>query len=210
MNISETPSTPLPLNRVFLLALIAAGVFYFMPWSSHAATSLTFGAYDLAEWSSLHPAVRFVEPALQPTLLLRLPPVLLLIAFALGVGAPRFSWIWWFSLMVIIVGAVALMPPLEFFAATDDPNYRQQALLAGVTLLGGLIGISGIGGSLRWPLVAILCVSAIISAVMGLRDTQALLGAFQLETGLGVGIIGFVGCVLIAGVLALVHSVNKR
>lgn len=209
MNISAAPSTASPLSRLFWLAIVGAGIFYFAPWSSHTATSLTFGAYDLAEWTSLHPSVRFVEPVLQTTLSLRLPPVLLIIVFALAGGVPRFSWMWWFSLAVVLVGALALMPPLEFFAATDDPNYRQQALLTVMALSGGLIALSGLVMRVRWPLISLLCAGAILSAITGLRDAQALWDAFHIDVGLGVGVVGFVACVFFAGAFAFAQLLRK-
>jgi len=179
-----------------MASIATAFMFYTLPWITHSTSSLTFGAYDLAEWSSLHPAVRFVEPILQTPLLLRLPAALLLVAFALSVPASRFSRAWWIAFAVVIVGAIALLPPLEFFSATDDPNYRQQALIAVIALLGGFVSLSGIFARVNFPLVILLCGVAFVMALIGFNDAHHLLIAFQIQPTHGIGVIGFAASVL--------------
>ena len=59
----------------FLLALAIIG--YLLPWVITPAQSLSMGAYDLAEWTSLHPVVRQTLPFLWATLALRIPLAIL-------------------------------------------------------------------------------------------------------------------------------------
>jgi len=210
MNTSAQPSAPSPLNIALIASIAAAFVFYTLPWSTHSTSSLTFGAYDLAEWSSLHPAVRFVEPILQTPLLLRLPAALLLMAFALNVPSSRFSRAWWIAFAVVIVGAIALMPPLEFFSATDDPNYRQQALVATVALLGGLVGLSGTFARVALPLVILISGATLAIALIGFDAAYRLLIAFQVAPTLGIGVIGFGVAVLSILVFASLQIVAKQ
>ncbi len=104
---------------------------YCLPWIHNPGTSLSLNAYDLAEWATLHPSVRTSTPPLITSLLLRLP--LLCLALAIVVNSLQSNGI---KLMLICITAVALLPPLEFFgSAFEDINYRQQFILAMITLL---------------------------------------------------------------------------
>src|SRR5438552_17266089 len=50
--------------------LLAALVAYYLSWINNQAAALSANAYDLAEWTSLHPAVRgAIIPLLAPFLL---------------------------------------------------------------------------------------------------------------------------------------------
>ena len=65
--------------RFLLLALIA----YSLPWVVGPGAALTLNAYDLAEWTSLHPAVRTAALPFALTFGLRLLPLLVYMAFAI-------------------------------------------------------------------------------------------------------------------------------
>ena len=71
-------------NYLPLFLLLIA---YALPWMmTPTIAGLTNGAYDLAEWTSIHPAVR-ADPLLLTPLLLRLP--LVGIAWLAGMGRLR-------------------------------------------------------------------------------------------------------------------------
>ncbi len=155
--------TPLFYPLIFgLLALLA----YTLPWVTTPASGLTLGAYDLAEWVSLHPSARMASPPLLPALLLRfgLVCVILLMAFS---HTPKFA-----KMLIVIIGAIALLPPLEFFSSgLGDSNYRQQFALAVLVLLLGLAGSADVlrrwSASISIALAVLLAVSAVWGNVWG-------------------------------------------
>jgi hypothetical protein len=176
---------------------------YSLPWVVNPGVSLTFGGYDLAEWASLHHAARAESPPLLTSFLLRLP--LALAAALIGLSGKGQGETRLFSLAAILLIAVALLPPLEFTQAPDDPNYRQEALVAGIALIGGL---AGIGISARTPRFAPL-VSAVIgivgagAVIAGLNSAYGLLRGFELPVGLGIGGLGLAGVFAAAGAINL-------
>ena len=173
-------------------------VLYLFPWLINPSVSLSPNGYDLAEWASLHPAVRDATPALLTSLLLRLPLacLALLIAFTMRRGL--------LPALIMLIAAAALLPPPEFIKALDDPNYRQQAALALFTLLGGGVGLSGrLPRARHWIAAAIGLVGALAS-VIGLIQSDDLMRGLQLPTqpGLG-GILLVVMFILVASAEAI-------
>ncbi len=182
------------LNPQVLLVLLAL-VAYCMPWLLNPGVSLSFGVYDLAEWTSLHPAVRASSLPLLLTLLLRLP----LVCLAAIVGFSR-SHILLRAAFVLIVTA-ALLPPLEFFTQyPDDPNYRQQFILSLTALTIGGVGLSGYVS--RWHSIVGIIASFIgaIASVWGLAQAYELMNAYHLTVKIGVGGVLFIGICIIFGV----------
>jgi hypothetical protein len=173
-------------NPLFPLLLLAVSIIaYFLPWVSNPGASLTLNAYDLADWISLSPAARSTSPVLLDSLLLRLPLVcaLLIITFYTAKWKRL-------SLLLIIVFAVALLPPFEFITkASGDINYRQQFGLSAITFLGGLIILSGLLGRVgRW-LIFILSLTGIISGIWGFAHAEEAMRQFGLSAGAGIGVI---------------------
>jgi len=204
MNKSAARLTPFSYSTRAVFALTAAAlILYFVPWVDGGSTSLTFGAYDLAEWTSLHPAVRFVEPSLVMTLLLRLVPALLVIGLAAWASLRRGSVLWWLSGLTVLAAAGGLLPPFEFIANTGDPNYRQQFIVALVALIGGLAAWSGlIGRHSRWITLA-AAVGALLCAAIGLAQALTLFEGFRLHTAVRVGGPGVILCGLGLALVAL-------
>src|SRR5437762_3346647 len=108
-----------PLLIPFLL--VSAVIGYLLPWMITPAQSLTMGAYDLAEWTSLHPVVRQTLPFLWTTLALRIPLAILGILLAEYIASTLYRKV--IGFLVILITVIALLPPLEFFTVyRDDPN----------------------------------------------------------------------------------------
>jgi hypothetical protein len=201
------PSLTSPAAAVALTG--AALILYFVPWLDGGSASLTFGAYDLAEWTSLHPAVRFGDPALLMTLLLRLVPALLVIALAARVAPRRWSGIWWLTGLAVLLTAGGLLPPFEFIANRGDPNYAQQFMVALVALVGGLFALSGLLGRFR-PLIAVAALAAVVaSAAFGLAQAYALMDGFGIPVTISVGGPGLIICALALAVLTLAAPSTK-
>lgn len=181
------------MKSIQLVSLALLVVAYALPWMTIPTISgLTVSAYDLAEWASIHPAVR-VDPLLLTPLLLRLPLVCLAIWVACQ---PLARW-----LRVVFVGllAAASLPPLEFFTiARSDANYQQQFLLALVALVGGgaMIGICSLRQ--RVPPMLVNAVAAIAlgggaaAALVGMLRAHTLFRDFALDVQTGIGSIVFV------------------
>ncbi len=170
---------------------------YVLPWLVNPGASLSPNAYDLAEWASLHPLVHAQTPALLTSLLLRLPLacLALLIAFS-----TRRNLI---SALIVIVIATALLPP-ELILPTSDPNSQQMQLLAVITLVGGMIGVSGVLPRLRaWIAVAVALIGAAAGAI-GVMQSYDLMHGFNLPTQIGLGGVALtIAFVLVAGTLAI-------
>ena len=169
---SITKYARLWLTIVFVMGIMA----YCIPWLTNAGAGLTFGAYDLAEWASLHPAVRSSTPPLITSLFLRLPLACfgVIIATMLWERSPgkRVAFL-------LLIG-ITLLPPLEFFTQyRDDPNYQQQFALALATILVGAAML--MLHSAKWT-KAILVGCALIGGVSGLLG---LTQSFQLMRGVG-------------------------
>lgn len=193
-------------SLLILLVLLAA--YALLPWVTHPTAALTSNAYDLAEWASIFPAVRS-EPLLLTALLLRLP----LVGAAWWVAgwkasSQRTAYILSLQGAVVVVIAVALLPPFEFLTSgRGDPNYQQQALLAAAALIGGL-------AILWWrsrahhdaPLRLLSAGALVIGAGAGLWGTAQALSLWQsvgITASIGAGGIVFAAAALVAAWLTL-------
>lgn len=192
---------------LFVLALIT----YTLPWVTGKGPALTFGAYDFAEWTSLHPASHAQNPTLLTPLLLRLPLALLTLALAFGAARGASSRRRLILGLLAVVMAAALFPPLEFVTvAREDPNFRQQALLAGLTLVVGLIGVSSVVG--RWGrwIGAALAVMAAVAGMIGLAQGFGLIQGFEVPISISApGPLFAVVCVALAFTLSRTNAPQR-
>ena len=101
---------------------------------------------------------------------------------------------------------IGLLPPFEFLGAFDNTNYRQQALIAILTLLLGLIGVAGVGKSYRPVVVAIAGVFGMFATLVGLSNGLMYMQALHLTPQIGIGAILAAGGF---GVLAVVYGYKQ-
>ncbi|MCL4247479.1 MAG: hypothetical protein KJ065_04975 [Anaerolineae bacterium] len=203
------------LPILILFVLLAA--YALLPWVTHPTAALTSNAYDLAEWASIFPAVRS-DPLLLTALLLRLPLVGVAWWVAgwnaksnvrAGYGSVRAGYIPpVLQGLIVVVIAIALLPPFEFLTGgRGDPNYQQQALLAAAAFLGGL-------AILWWrsrahhdaPLRILVAVALVIGAGAGLWGIAQALNLWQnvgITASIGAGGIVFAAAALVAAWLTL-------
>ncbi len=184
-----TQKYPLPYG--WMILLILGLIAYTLPWIIGAGASLTFGAFDLAEWASLHPTTRALSPILFTSFLLRMPLVCL--AWISAFNAPPYpfkSASWWIYALLCLILVMLSTPPLEFLTIfRDDINYIQQANLTIVAMIGAGIGLSGIFKKYRVYFAIFAGIIGIITSIWGWMNGYALLADFQIYVSLGVGVI---------------------
>ena len=184
-----------------LLLLIAVLLLaYALPWVNAPASGLSFGADDLAEWASLHPAVRAQQPELLTSLFLRLPLVCLAIVVGFLAPRPAFRSVrWWIALVTIGMFVLSSLPPLEFFIeARHDVNYRQQFLMAVLAAGGGLLGLSG--WLYRWRIYVAggALTLGLFSAIIGFLQGYDYLSGYKVSVQIGAGSVFFILLLLTA------------
>jgi hypothetical protein len=130
--------------------------------------------------------------------MLRLPLVCAAVAFVFFL-APNWNNRLIGGAVVILMG-IALLPPFEFLSDTGNGNYRQQFALAIITLLGGILGLTGWMKTYR-PFVGIaMALIGIAACLAGLSRAYALIEGFALPVQIGAG---GVGTALLFGVLGV-------
>ena len=196
---------------LILIAVILAIIMNALPWLTNPGAGLCFGAGDLAEWASLHPAVRAASPPLLTSFLLRLPLVCL--ALITGFSAPPpilKSRAWWIAAMVSGVILVLLFPPLEYFTiAQNDKNYQQQIMLVGTALVGCGLGLSRILASWRGRAVILWAITGAGSGLVGLQKSYDLMRNFDLPVQIGIGGIGLPGAFILIAVISWLYNTKR-
>lgn len=171
---------------LFPLLIALALVGYLLPWILTPASSLSLGAYDLAEWTSLHPLVRQTAPFLWTALALRIPIAVLGILLAVYIRKTFHHKS--VAILCLVIPAIALLPPLEFFTTyRDDPNYRQQFILALLTVVVGISPMIGQPKILQIGILFALSILGALSSAIGLYQAQSLMQGFGLQVAIGSG-----------------------
>jgi hypothetical protein len=189
----STLNKPLCWWTLILLALLG----YSLPVIITSGVSLSMGAYDAAEWTSLHPAVRGGSPLLVTSLLLRLP--LVCTAFVVGLSSrkPRR----WLHMLSVTLIALALLPPLEFLTqAGDDPNYRQQFALAVAAMASGLLATNPRVQQWRFSLSVVGAFLGAGAYGVGMAQVNQLVSEFRIPVQLGWGSLVFAAAFLMLGI----------
>ncbi len=150
-----------------LLLLALAG--YLLPWVIAPNAAMTLNAFDLAEWTSLHPMQQQAMPPLITPLLLRaqLPILAAIITLWSVRRKARFL-----VLLFVVLLAVAQVPPLEFLQNSADPNYRQQSALAIATIILPLGPRLMSSAQFRSFVTIIIAAAGIVTSLLG--QSQAL------------------------------------
>lgn len=175
---------------IMLAALILMLVGYYSSWYQHETAGFTMNAFDLAEWTSLHPAVRSGSPPLLTSFLLRLPLLTLAMAWALNANDYRNAYLRWLMRGSAGLLLLRLIPPADFVtSASSDPNYRQMALL---TVLGGAGWLAALTAGrlperMRAPGAIVLLLTGAAIGWFGLSRADELLANFEIAVSIGVG-----------------------
>lgn len=194
---------------IVLCLVLATGCYYLLPVVTHETAGFTMNAFDLAEWSSLHPSVRSSSPPMLTSFLLRLPLVCLVVGLALAANGIREARSRWLIRVLALALILRLIPPTDFFSgASADPNYRQMALLFGLGIVLG--GITLLLSPIRWQqwILAAVLTTGVIAGWVGLSRTLVLLRDFQINYQTGSGLIGL-SLFAAAAITAIVWSAFK-
>lgn len=184
--------------------LIAALVSYLLPWLAATSAPLTLNAYDLAEWVSLHPSQQHTSPPLLATLLLRLQlPLLSLMLAALPLKKPGKLA----AASVMLLLAIAQLPPPEFVLDPGNLNYRQQFGLALASLLLSLACLRFMRSRLRSIALIVLPLASIICASAGMSLALEVFAILQAGGTIGLGLWLFAAsCLGCLGPILLSHA----
>jgi len=200
---------PLRFSQLWLsLALLA----YYLPWTVHPAAAFTLNANDLAEWISLHPAVRGGSPPLVGPFLLRIVLAGMAVLWACYATRPAHrmqrSGLWQkIAIVMALILGITLMPPLGFFrGAGDDPNYQQQFMIS-LGTMSSLIVLTAIWNRFceraRW-LFRVLNIGipslGVIAGMVGLISAMDTVRSVGLTVGLGPGLPALIFALSIYGV----------
>ncbi len=183
--------------------LLAALVAYYLPWISHQAAVFSLNAYDLAEFTSLDPAVRGGSIPLVTPFLLRSVMAGLALLFgirALKAGSSRIRW--GYTALALWL-AITLLPPLDFFrGAWGDPNYRQQFGLSIGTLLVLVVFAGartrGLTSQRLVQLEIAVAVLVVVAAIVGEIQALQVFRALRIAAPVGVGAVALVACLALA------------
>lgn len=209
---NKSPQIPYTLITVLLWAALIG---YSLPWIQTLGVSFQSGAYDLAEWMTLHPTVRSLYPNwLYPALFLRLALWTLGVSgFLLFTLSVHKHYTWRLTQLILATGVwVALIPSIAFFQGQwSDANYLQQFILwMSYSAICAAIAVipARLRAHLHWGLVFFGILSGAISAY-ALWTAQDLLSRYQINIGFGSGAIIYIGMWL-AIILILIPIKTKR
>ncbi len=176
-------------SNLLLISLVAAVFGYLLPWVVAPSAPMTLGAYDLAEWLSLHPSQHHTSPPLQAVLFLRLQLVLL----SLMLGAVSANKPWRLvSAIVIVLLAIGQLPPPEFIKDLGNINYRQQFALALTSLIAGLLLLYIRHSRLRSIVLVVLPLAGTLTVVAGVSQALGVFTSLHANGTVGLGVWIFV------------------
>ena len=179
------PADFIEKHACLLLFLLLIGLLgYLLPWAVAPSAPMTLNAYDLAEWTSLHPAQRHSSPPLLAPLLLRAQLVILSLTFALVVSRRPWRLI---SAATVAILALAQLPPFEYVYDIANLNYRQQFGLALASLIAGLVATRVESRRIIQLLLMLLPVVGICAVYVGLSQALDVYRQTQTVVGIGLG-----------------------
>lgn len=173
------------LARLTYILLALGLVGYALPWIVAPSAPLTLNAYDLAEWTSLHPLQRATSPPLLAPLELRLQLLILSVIVGLMASGRVNTSI---SALAILLLALAQLPPFEFVDDLRNLNYSQQFLLALASLLLSLALLPFKFGRFSAYIMLALTLLGIGSAIHAHAQALDLFAVWSLEASVGAGL----------------------
>jgi hypothetical protein len=204
MSEMKTRVTP----RGILLAALAglALAAYCAPWLASRGASLSLNGYDLAEWSSLVPGVRYGgQPMVVPGLLRA--QLIFAAAIVALLPARRGSWAWLACGAGALALAGALLPPFEYFLEESwraDVNYGQQVTFALLAVFDAAVCWSLPRGWQRRAALLAFAAAAIVTAIAGATEAVGLAAGFGIPASIGFGVGVYIAAMAGIGVVAVI------
>jgi hypothetical protein len=182
----------------FGLAILA----YLLPWVINESSSLTMGAYDFAEWLS---KLNMYEPAIYyPVLALRGQLLLLTVFLAFGAQKPYLTLDWWTRFVFGMLLIIAQFPALNMLPSIGtDINRQQQVILAGLSFVILILGLSGFVSHWRNWLWLVTAIFAFLSSVYGLINANDRMDDYALSPFVGFGAIIYLILMLVLGIFCV-------
>lgn len=175
-------------GNVVLVFLLLALIGYLLPWVRATNAAMTLNAFDLAEWTSLHPLQKGATPALVVPLLLRMQLLVLAVSIALWPTSRKAIYL---ASVVIVTLSISQLPPFEFLDNRDDANYRQLLILALATPVLSIVARRFLPARFRPLVTSVLALAGIVTSLAG--QSQALelyrVTLEKGETGGGLGLM---------------------
>ena len=167
----------------------AAVTAYSLPWLISPGVSLQPGAFDLAEWLTLLPAVRANMPLLLPALLLRVALLSLGWFAALSIKHSTGTRAIWGHIALTAGVFLALVPPAGFFRGQfNDINYQQQfALWLVYSLSSGWVILRPARWAMHGFVLVIVAMAGAVCGAVGLVWGFNLMARYEYAFTLGVG-----------------------
>jgi hypothetical protein len=185
------------LQAIFVLLALGA---YCAPWLSSSGSSMSLNGYDLAEWSSLVPGVRYGDQPMVVPGLLR-AQLLFVAALAALLPTRRGSLLWWICGALALAVVIALLPPFEYFLEESwraDVNYGQQVTFALLALFNAAICWVLPRGPQRRLALIVVALAGIVTAITGATHAVGLAAGYDVPATIGPGVVGYVAA--LAGV----------
>ncbi len=186
--------------RIWFILLIAT-FFYMLTWLENPGAGISFNAYDLAEWVSLHPQVPSKPNPLIVSLGLRLPLVLLIWMLAFCTihlkSVPRLAGLAGISFLLL-----ATMPPPELIIERANQNYIQQAILFLVACTGTAVIFTGLFNQIRSLVMWGLAIVMLFCSVWSVFQAQSFMIGFSMPVVVSVNVFLFCGLGLLTAFLS--------
>lgn len=176
-----------------------------LPWVTNPAAGLSLNPTDLAEWTTLAPAVQAQTPPLFTSFLLRTPLLIvaLLVAYATG---RKHSW----AALLILLLAAAQLPPFEFLKDSGNSNYRQQLMMAVMTAGLGLGALYGLARHFVLTGAGVVTALGLLAALAGVTSAVREMRAFAPGAQAGPGLLFYSAAMLAIVALAANTGIKKR
>ncbi len=178
-----------------------------LPWVVNPGAGLSLNPVDLAEWTSLNPTIQNQTPSLLTTFLLRTPLLVVAVLFALAANRSTRP----LAALLVVVLAAAQLPPFEILSNFSNPNYQQQALLAGLTLVLGLLALIAVPRKHALAAASLTSIAGLAAVLLGASSGLDAMHALGLPALAGPGLILYCAALgLTTALPAIEAGIKKR
>lgn len=179
------------------LALIT----YVLPWILNRSFTISLGAYDFAEL--LAQKRPFDDLVYNTVMALRGQLVFFTLLIAFSTKRPYLTLNWWVRMIFCLILIIAQLPPLTFINNLTDVNQQQQAILTGISLIGTIIGLTGVLWHYRHFIRILIAIGGISVAVYGIINAIRIIEPYGVRATMGFGVVGLIIIYALMGIMSL-------